>query len=94
MGTFVRTSGGPGDGKASPKEGIDLVGCDHTAQGFEFAYVRVIFRPNLVYRPMHGGWAGQRDQSSYRVARSGVTAFVKRTFRVLLTHGLRGRIAR
>jgi DUF2075 family protein len=90
---------GPGIPKsdfwASAKEGIDQVGCVYTAQGFEFDYVGVIFGPDLVYRPMDGGWVGQRDQSSDRVVRSGVTDaeftdFVKSTYRVLLTRGLRG----
>ena len=80
---------------ASAKEGIDQVGCVYTAQGFEFDYVGVIFGPDLVYRPMDGGWVGQRDQSHDRVVRSGVTEqqftdFVKSTYRVLLTRGLRG----
>ena len=44
---------------------------------------------------MDGGWVGQRDQSHDRVVRRGVTdaeftAFVKSTYRVLLTRGLRG----
>jgi DUF2075 family protein len=90
---------GPGIPKsdfwASAKEGIGQVGCVYTAQGFEFDYVGVIFGPYLVYRPMDGGWVGQRDQSSDRVVRSGVTDaeftdFVKSTYRVLLTRGLRG----
>ncbi len=90
---------GPGIPKsdfwASAKEGIDQVGCVYTAQGFEFDYVGVIFGPDLVYRPMDGGWVGQRDQSHDRVVRSGVTGqqftdFVKSTYRVLLTRGLRG----
>jgi DUF2075 family protein len=90
---------GPGIPKsdfwASAKEGINQVGCVYTAQGFEFDYVGVIFGPDLVYRPMDGGWIGQRDQSSDRVVRSGVTDaeftdFVKSTYRVLLTRGLRG----
>ena len=58
---------GPGIPKsdfwASAPEGIDQVGCVYTAQGFEFDYVGVIFGPDLVYRPMDGGWVGQRDQS-------------------------------
>ncbi len=90
---------GPGIPKsdfwASAKEGIDQVGCVYTAQGFEFDYVGVIVGPDLVYRPMEGGWKGQRDQSHDRVVRSGVTEqeftdFVKSTYRVLLTRGLRG----
>ncbi len=80
---------------ASANEGIDQVGCVYTAQGFEFDNVGVIFGPDLVYRPMDGGWVGQRDQSHDRVVRRGVTEaeftrFVKSTYRVLLTRGLRG----
>jgi hypothetical protein len=79
---------GPGiprsDFWASAKEGIDQVGCVYTAQGFEFDYVGVISGPDLVCRPMDGGWTGQRDQSHDRVVRRGVTeaefaAFVKST---------------
>ncbi len=90
---------GPGIPKsdfwASAKEGIDQVGCVYTAQGFEFDYVGVIVGPDLVYRPMDGGWVGQRDQSHDRVVRRGVTEaeftrYVKSTYRVLLTRGLRG----
>ncbi len=90
---------GPGIPKsdfwASAPEGIDQVGCVYTAQGFEFDYVGVIFGPDLVYRPMERGWQGRRDQSNDRIASRGVTdeeftAFVKSTYRVLLTRGLRG----
>ena len=90
---------GPGIPKsdfwASAKEGMGQVGCVYTAQGFEFDYVGVIFGPDLVYRPMDGGWVGQRDQSHDRVVRRGVTEaeftrYVKSTYRVLLTRGLRG----
>jgi len=90
---------GPGIPKsdfwANTKEGIDQVGCVYTAQGFEFDYVGVIFGPDLVYRPMHGGWVGQRHESRDRIVSRGVTdaeftAFVKSTYRVLLTRGLRG----
>jgi hypothetical protein len=90
---------GPGIPKsdfwASDPGGIAQVGCVYTAQGFEFDYVGVIFGPDLIYRPMDGGWIGQRDQSEDRVVRRGVTAeaftrYVKSTYRVLLTRGLRG----
>jgi hypothetical protein len=57
---------GPGIPKsefwASAPEGIDQVGCVYTAQGFEFDHVGVIVGPDLVYRPMDGGWVGQREQ--------------------------------
>jgi hypothetical protein len=90
---------GPGiprsDFWASAKEGIEQVGCVYTAQGFEFDYVGVIVGPDLVYRPMDGGWVGQREESQDRVVSRGVTdaeftRFVKSTYRVLLTRGLRG----
>ena len=80
---------------ASDPRGIEQVGCVYTAQGFEFDYVGVIFGPDLVYRTLDGGWVGERDQSHDRIVRSGVTEqqftdFVKSTYRVLLTRGLRG----
>ncbi|MEK6721675.1 MAG: DNA/RNA helicase domain-containing protein [Chloroflexota bacterium] len=90
---------GPGTQKSdfwtSAKEEIDQVGCVYTAQGFEFDCVGIIIGPDLVYRTMDGGWVGQREQSHDRVVRSGVTQeqftdFVKSTYRVLLTRGLRG----
>src|SRR3954454_15896753 len=90
---------GPGIPKsdfwARAKAGIDQVGCVYTAQGFEFDYVGVIVGPDLVYRPMDGGWVGQPEQSHDRVVRRGVTSaeftrYVKSTYRVLLTRGLRG----
>ena len=86
---------GPGIPKsdfwASAKEGIDQVGCVYTAQSIELDDVGVIVRPELIYRPMDGGWVGQRDQSHDRVVTEAeFTPYVKRTHRVLLTRGLRG----
>ncbi len=83
------------DSWASAKEGIDQVGCVYTAPGFEFDYVGVIVGRDLVYQPMDGGWIGQPQQSHDRVVRRGVssaqfTRYVKSTYRVLLTRGLRG----
>lgn len=74
---------------------INEVGCVATAQGFEFDDVGIIVRPDLVYRTMDGGCVGQRDQLHDRMVRRGViqeqfTDFVKNTYRVLLTRGLRG----
>ena len=91
----ARRLGPKSDFWASAKEGIDQVGCVYTAQGFEFDYVGVIFGPDLVYRPMDGGWVGQRHESRDRIVSRGVTdaeftAFVTSTCRVLLTRGLRG----
>jgi hypothetical protein len=79
---------------ASDPGGVDQVGCVYTAQGFEFDFVGVIVGPDLVYRPMDGGWVGQPDQSFDSVVRRGdrelFTQHVKSTYRVLLTRGLRG----
>ncbi len=82
-------------GDALERQGRGQVGCVYPAQGFEFDYVGVIFGPDLVYRPMDGGWVGQRHESRDRIVSRGVTdaeftAFVKSTYRVLLTRGLRG----
>lgn len=90
---------GPGipsrtSGRATPT-GSSRSAASKTAHGFEFGYVGVIVAPDLVYRTLDGGWVGQRDQSHDRIVRSGVTDaeftdFVKSTYRVLLTRGLRG----
>ena len=75
--------------------GIDQVGCVYTAQGFEFDNVGVIVGEDLVYRPGRG-WLGQPEYSKdgvvRRSGRSGdaFTAYMKNTYRVLLTRGLRG----
>jgi DUF2075 family protein len=55
----------------------------------------VIVWPDLVYRPMDRGWVGQPAQSHDRVVRRVVSSaefarYVKSTYRVLLTRGLRG----
>ena len=50
----VRPGTPKSDVRARAIEGIDRVGCVYTAQGFEFADVFV--GPDLVHRPMDGGW--------------------------------------
>ena len=91
----ARASRSPTSGRATP-EGIDQVGCVYTAQGFEFDYVGVIFGPDLVYRPMDGGWVGQRERVAATASSAAASPtrssprFVKSTYRVLLTRGLRG----
>ena len=73
-----RTPGIPkSDFWASDPGGLEQVGCVYTPQGFEFDYVGVIFGPDLVYPTLDGGWVEFTD-------------FVKSTYRVLLTRGLRG----
>jgi DUF2075 family protein len=80
---------------ASDPAGIDQVGCVYTAQGFEFDYVGVIWGEDLVHRPGRG-WVGQPEYSKDSVVRrsgksgEAFTSYVRNTYRVLLTRGLRG----
>jgi DUF2075 family protein len=78
---------------ASDPNGINQVGCVYTAQGFEFDYVGVIFGRDLRWDPQTEEWIGDRSQSfDSIVKRSGdlFTDLVKRTYRVLLTRGMKG----
>jgi hypothetical protein len=73
--------------------GIEQVGCVYTAQGFEFDYVGVIFGPDLVYDPDKSEWVGHPKQSFDGTVKKGkdrFTEFVKNTYRVLLSRGLKG----
>lgn len=73
--------------------GIDQVGCIYTAQGFEFDYVGVIFGKDLVYDPAKAAWMGVPQASADTTVRRGKDKFadlVKRTYRVLLSRGLKG----
>ena len=73
--------------------GIEQVGCVYTAQGFEFDYVGVIFGMDLTYDFDKGEWVGHRDQSFDGTVKRGkerFTEFVKNTYRVLLSRGLKG----
>jgi DUF2075 family protein len=78
---------------ASDSRGINQVGCIYTAQGFEFDYVGVIFGRDLRWDPASESWIGDRSESHDSIVkRSGdlFTDLVKRTYRVLLTRGMRG----
>ena len=73
--------------------GINQIGCIYTAQGFEFDYVGVIFGNDLVYDPHLACWRGEPERSADRTVRrsaEGFLTFVKNTYRVLLTRGLKG----
>ena len=72
--------------------GINQIGCIYTAQGFEFDYVGVIFGKDLVYRPGQR-WVGQPQESSdsqVKRSKDRFLEFVKNTYRVLLTRGIKG----
>jgi len=74
-------------------EGIEQVGCVYTAQGFEFDYVGVIVGPDLVYDFDKGDWVGNPKQSFDGTVKRGkdrFTEFLKNTYRVLLSRGLKG----
>ena len=78
---------------ASDPNGINQVGCVYTAQGFEFDYVGVIWGRDLRWDPATNAWIGDSSESyDSIVKRSGdkFTDLVKRTYRVLLTRGLKG----
>jgi DUF2075 family protein/DNA replication protein DnaC len=78
---------------ASDPNGVNQVGCVYTAQGFEFDYVGVIWGRDLRWDPATNDWIGDPSESHDSIVkRSGdrFTDLVKRTYRVLLTRGLKG----
>ena len=73
--------------------GINQVGCIYTAQGFEFDYVGVIFGKDLTYNLDEQRWEGCPANSSDQVVKRSKDAFiefVKNTYRVLLSRGMKG----
>lgn len=78
---------------ASDPRGINQVGCIYTAQGFEFDYVGVIFGRDLRWDPASQDWIANRAESYDSVVKRSGDQFldlVKRTYRVLLTRGMKG----
>lgn len=79
---------------ASEPKGIYQVGCVYTAQGFEFDYVGVIFGLDLRFDPKANDWRGDPAQSKdgmlTRRGAASFTDYVKNTYRVLLTRGMKG----
>ncbi len=78
---------------ASSPGGINQVGCIYTAQGFEFDYVGVIFGRDLRWDPDSDAWIADRSESHDSVVKRSGEQFldlVKRTYRVLLTRGMKG----
>jgi hypothetical protein len=94
----------PGDWKLAPgipsaslwardPGGIDQIGCVYTAQGFDLDYVGVIWGPDLRYDLDQQRWIGDKTRSADHVVnRSGdqFADLVKRTYRVLLSRGIKG----
>lgn len=78
---------------ANDPNGINQIGCVYTAQGFEFDYVGVIVGRDLVFDFDAGVWKGQPEHSADSVVRRSKEDFlryVKNTYRVLLTRGMKG----
>lgn len=79
---------------ASDPNGINQVGCVYTAQGFEYDYAGIIVGRDLVYRFENQAWIGQKkfskDPSMRNVESDDFLRFVKNTYRVLLTRGMKG----
>jgi len=78
---------------AADSRGINQVGCIYTAQGFEFDYVGVIFGRDLRWDPASQDWIADRSESYDSVVKRSGDQFldlVKRTYRVLLTRGMKG----
>lgn len=78
---------------AYDRGGIDQVGCIYTAQGFEFDYVGVIWGRDLRIDPASGDWIADRAHLRDRTVRNAgeaMLALLKRTYRVLLSRGMKG----
>jgi DUF2075 family protein len=83
----------PSNFRASDPNGINQVGCVYTAQGFEFDYVGVIWGRDLRWDAATSDWIGDRSESHHSIvkrSRDRFTDLVKRTYRVLITRGLKG----
>ncbi|HKP74816.1 MAG TPA: DUF2075 domain-containing protein [Longimicrobiaceae bacterium] len=78
---------------ATDPAGIDQVGCVYTAQGFEWDYVGVIVGPDLTYDFDARAWTGHPEAShDSAVKRAGASfgELIRRTYRVLLSRGMKG----
>lgn len=78
---------------AHDPRGVDQVGCVYTAQGFEFDYVGVIWGADLRFDPATQDWeadAAHSHDSTVRRSKVGFREFIKNTYRVLLSRGMKG----
>jgi DUF2075 family protein len=78
---------------ATEPGGFEQVGCIYTAQGFEFDYVGVIWGQDLTYDLDTQEWVGDRAHCADPVVRQAgdrFLEFVKNTYRVLLSRGMKG----
>lgn len=78
---------------AHDSSGINQVGCVYTAQGFEFDYVGVIWGADLRFDPANQEWIADPTHSHDAIVRRskvGFREFIKNTYRVLLSRGMKG----
>ena len=78
---------------AHDPRGIDQVGCVYTAQGFEFDYVGVIWGADLQFDPATQDWVADKahsHDSTVKRSKVGFREFIKNTYRVLLSRGMKG----
>ncbi len=80
---------------ATQPERIREIGCIYSAQGFEWDYCGVVMGNDLVWREGRG-WVAWREASCDQAVRKGsvedeeLRAYLRHTYRVLLTRGMRG----
>ena len=78
---------------AHDPNGVNQVGSIYTIQGFEFEYVGVIFGKDLLYDPVKKDWIGNTKGSADKAvirAKENFVDYVKNTYRVLMSRGMKG----
>lgn len=74
--------------------GVNQVGSIYTIQGFEFDYVGVIFAKDLCYDPVKKVWIAKSENSCDNVVKRAkqeeLLKYLKNTYRVLMTRGMKG----
>jgi DUF2075 family protein len=78
---------------AHDSRGLNQIGCVYTAQGFEFDYAGVIWGDDVVWEPDSAQWVGDPKKSEDSVVRRAGPNFLSlalRTYRVLLSRGIKG----
>jgi hypothetical protein len=83
----------PADLWATDPGGIEQVGCVYTAQGFEVDYIGVVWGRDLAYDFESQTWVPRRRESRDRKvkqSKSNFLQFIKNTYRVLLSRGMKG----
>lgn len=78
---------------ATVPSGIEQIGCVYTIQGFELDYVGIIWGPDLKYDFDSQSWIGDKTKSadsSVKRSKDRFVDYVKNTYRVLLSRGMKG----